>query len=194
VTRGALTGFDERREHRLLAWTILVVFLAGVLAFIARGADGPADPYLAPAPAAAAPPVATTVVRAPVPGFGEVAIRIASGAELCALLAQTPGQRAKGLMTRTDLAGHVGMLFTFPSPTTETFYMRNTPMPLSIAFFDNSRRFVSAIDMAPCPDIDNCPTYAAAKPYRYALEVPRGGLPGIGAGPGSVLTVGGACA
>ena len=197
MTRGARLGFDERRGTRLLGWVIGAVLAAGLLALVARGADGPADPSLkatATAAPATVPVVITTVpVRAPVPGFGEVAIRVASGPKLCALLAQSQEQHARGLMARTDLAGHIGMVFVFPGPVADTFYMRNTPMPLSIAWFDAAGRLVSATDMGPCPDKVGCPTYAAARPYRYALEVPRGGLPGLGIGPGAALTVGGAC-
>jgi hypothetical protein len=185
-------GFDERREQRLLAWAIVVVFILGLLAFLAKGADQPADPYLKPAVGALAPAV-TLPPRTPVPGFGEVSFRVASGPELCALLAQTSAQQARGLMARTDLAGHVGMLFVFPSDTKQTFYMRNTPMPLSIAWFDGAGRLVSTTDMAPCPDRPNCKTYSAARAYRYALEVPQGGLGGIGVGSGSAISVGGGC-
>jgi uncharacterized membrane protein (UPF0127 family) len=175
------------RRVRILRWVVVGLLGVGFGACIAKGADNPADPQLP---------------ESRIAGFGEVGFRIVPAStaadltptELCALLAATEAQRARGLMRVTDLKGYPGMVFRFSTDSAGGFYMRNTPMPLSIAFFDNSRRFVSAIDMAPCPDIDNCPTYAAAKPYRYALEVPRGGLPGIGAGPGSVLTVGGACA
>ena len=203
MTRGVRLGFDERRNQRLLAWAIAVVFALGLLAFIAKGADQPADPYLKPVAASATgvPGVALTTVpvvtvppkRTPVSGFGEVAFRVATGPQLCALLARTAQQQAQGLMKRTDLAGHVGMLFVFTADTNETFYMRNTPMPLSIAWFDASGRFVSAADMVPCADRPDCPTYAAARAYRYALEVPRGGLGGLGIGPGSTITVGAAC-
>jgi hypothetical protein len=186
-------GFDERREQRLLAWAIAVVFILGLLAFIAKGADQPADPYLKPAPPGASVPAVTVPARTPVPGFGELSFRVASGPELCALLAQTAAQQARGLMARTDLAGHVGMLFVFPADTNETFYMRNTPMPLSIAWFDSAGRLVSTVDMAPCADKPNCKTYAAARAYRYALEVPQGGLSGLGVGSGSTIAVGGGC-
>lgn len=195
MTRGAHRGFDERREQRLLAWAIAVVFVLGLLAFIAKGANGPPDPYLKPA-AGNAPAVAVTtipVARTAVPGFGEVSFRVDAGAQLCALLARTAAQQAKGLMQRTDLAGHVGMLFVFTDDSSENFYMRNTPMPLSIAWFDSAGRFVSSTDMPPCADRDNCPTYAAARPYRYALEVPRGQLSALGIGPSSTITVGAAC-
>jgi uncharacterized membrane protein (UPF0127 family) len=194
VTRGARQGFDERREQRLLGWVIAVVLVAGLLAFLAKGADQPANPYLKSVATSVPAVVSTTVpVRTPLPGFGEVAFRVASGPELCALLAQTAAQHSRGLMARTDLAGHVGMLFVFSATSSETFFMRNTPMPLSIAWFDAAGHFVSAADMAPCPDRVGCPTYAAAKPYRYALEVPQGGLGGLGIGSGSTITVGAGC-
>jgi uncharacterized membrane protein (UPF0127 family) len=202
VTRGARLGFDERRNQRFLAWAIAIVFGLGLLAFIAKGADQPANPYLKPvtgsAPAVPLPtvPVATVPARrTAVPGFGEVAFRVASqqGPQQCALLARTQQQQARGLMQRTDLAGHVGMLFVFTTDTNETFYMRNTPMPLSIAWFDSGGHFVSATDMTPCADRPDCPTYAATAGYRYALEVPQGGLSPLGIGPGSTIAVGTAC-
>ena len=195
MTSGVRLGFDERREHRILGWTIAVVLAAGILSFLAKGADGPADPFLKAAATATTVPPTTVVVRARVAGFGEVKIRLASGPELCALLAQTDAQRQRGLMARTDLAGHVGMLFVFsgPVPPTQPFHMLNTPMPLSIAWFDANGRFVSAADMVPCLDRTDCPKYFATAAYRYALEVPRGGLGGLGIGPGAQLTVGGGC-
>jgi len=188
-------GFDERREHRILGWSIAVLLILGLLAMLAKGANGPADPFVKTgATATSVSQIAPSAVRVPVAGFGEAVIRIGSGPELCALLAATQAQRNQGLMRRTTLSGHVGMLFTFPGITTETFYMKDTLIPLSIAFFDSNGRFVSATDMVPCPpNVDPCPTYAAARPYRFALEVPRGQLGGVGVGPGSVLGIGGTC-
>jgi uncharacterized protein len=200
VPRGVRLGFDERRDQRLLAWAIVVVFILGLLSFIAKGADEPADPYLKPAagsvpavPLTTLPVVTVPARRTAVPGFGEIAFKVGAGPELCALLASTAQQQARGLMARTDLAGHVGMLFVFATDTNESFYMRNTPMPLSIAWFDAAGRYVSATDMMPCADRPDCPTFGAAAAYRYALEVPRGGLPGLGIGPGSNVTVGAGC-
>jgi uncharacterized protein len=193
VPRGVRLGFDERRNQRLLAWAIVVVFVLGLVAFITKGADQPPDPYLKPAVGSAVAPTVVVPGRRPVPGFAEISLRVTSGPKLCALLAETAAQQARGLMARTDLAGHVGMLFVFASDTSETFWMRNTPMPLSIAFFDAGKRFVSATDMTPCADKPNCPTYSAAGAYRYALEVPQGGLSGLGVGPGSSITTGGGC-
>jgi hypothetical protein len=47
--------------------------------------------------------------------------------------------------------------------------------------------------MTPCADRPDCPTYGAARAYRYALEVPQGGLSSLGIGPASTITVGAAC-
>lgn len=194
MPRGVRLGFDERRNQRLLAWAIAVVFVLGLVAFLTKGADQPPDPYLKPAVGSAvAPSVLTLPPRTAVAGFGEISLVVASGPKLCALLASTAAQQARGLMARTDLAGHVGMLFVFASDTSESFWMRNTPMPLSIAFFDAAGRFVSATDMAPCADRPNCPTYSATRAYRYALEVPQGGLPGLGVGPGSSIATSAGC-
>jgi len=192
VADGVRLGFDERRAQRWLAWAIVVVFVLGLLAFIAKGADQPADPYLKPAASASAPTV-TVPRRTPVPGYGEIAFRVGSGPKLCAILAETAEQQARGLMQRNDLSGHAGMLFVFRSDTTVSFYMRNTPMPLSIAWFDAKGKWVSQTDMAPCADRPDCPTYAAARAYRSALEVPQGGLGGLSVGPGSSISAGGGC-
>ena len=112
----------------------------------------------------------------------------------CALLAQSALQQEQGLMNQSNLRGYDGMLFVFPADTTVSFYMKDTPLPLSIAWFDTAGRFVSSTDMEPCLDKPDCPTYSAAAPYRYALEVPKGGLGALSIGDGSVISVGGPCA
>lgn len=161
---------------------VLLVAVVGVV-WMSRGADRPADPTLLPA-----------AVRPPVEGFGDVAFRMEGAATVrCALLAETAAQQAQGLMHRRDLAGYDGMLFDFVNETTSTFWMKDTPLPLSIAWFDSSGRFVSAADMEPCLDQPQCPSYAATGPYRYALEVPKGGLADLGVRPGSRLVVTGPC-
>src|SRR6476646_4102691 len=107
-----------------------------LLALIAKGANNPADPFVKTGVTpTTVSQIAPAVVRVPVAGFGEATIHLGPGPELCALLAATQAQRNQGLMKRTSLSGHVGMLFTFPALTTETFYMKDTVMPLSIAFF-----------------------------------------------------------
>lgn len=119
-------------------------------------------------------------------GFGEAAATITSGSgatcEVCLLVASSEAQRERGLMGVTDpaLGGYDGMLFRYAVDTAGSFWMRNTPTPLSIAYFDRSGRLVSTSDMAPCGDSPDCPTYPATAPFRSALEVPKGMLDDLG--------------
>lgn len=138
--------------------------------------------------------------RAPLRGFGEVQVEVTSGTgrvcQVCLLSALTPEQRARGLMevTDEDLGGYDGMLFEYPDPIAGAFWMRNTPMPLSIAYFDGDGVLVSTTDMAPCGDSADCPTYPADDPFRFALEVPRGRLSDVGVvGTASIRILGRTC-
>lgn len=124
----------------------------------------------------------------PIGEFGEVLVTV-GGEQRCLLLAQTPEQRARGLMEVTDLGGYPGMAFAFPADTDVGFWMRNTPTPLSIAYLDASGAIVSTADMAPCDDVPTCPTYPAAGPYRWAVEVPQGNLDDLGLTGDARLTI-----
>ena len=132
-------------------------------------------------------------------GFGEIAVWVtdASGRlrKRCLLEARTERQRERGLMEVTDrtLGGHDGMVFLFDQDERGGFWMRNTPMPLSIAYFNRAGRIVSSTDMSPCRDSSNCPAYPPAGPYRSTIEVPHGRLAELGIGPGSRIRVGGRC-
>ena len=176
---------------KLLRWAIVALLAIGALAFVAVGANQPEDPTLRPAEGQ------VTLNRTPFGDFGEIGFRIegaaAQAAARCALLAETAAQQSQGLMNRTDIGGYDGMLFRFASDTNTSFYMKDTPLPLSIAFFDAAGQFVSTTDMAPCIHQASCPTYAAARPYRYALEVPQGALPRLSIGPGTRLVTTGPC-
>ncbi len=180
-------GHDEggHKWGGIVRWGAGVVVLLGLVTFVTVGATRPADPHLLPHP-----------TRPQVAGFGEIAYRIdkAPSNERCALLADTTAQQQQGLMNRTDLAGHDGMLFRFGGDTRVGFYMKDTLIPLSIAWFDSKGNFVSETDMEPCLDQIDCPNHYATRPYRYALEVTKGGLGDLGIGPGSHVSVGGTCA
>lgn len=172
-------GLDWRLKA--LGWLVALVTVLSLIALFTVGANGPADPSLGP-----------------LAGFGQTAIRIVPGGSgsagrFCAMLAADEQQRAKGLMGQRDLAGFDAMVFRFDADTNEAFYMRDVPVGLSIAWFRADGRFVSATDMAPCPDRDGCPTYGPAEPYRFAVEVLKGGLGHLGIRQGSVLTVAGDC-
>jgi hypothetical protein len=132
-------------------------------------------------------------------GFTEVRVVVTaadgSTEEFCLLLADEQAEWARGLMEVVDLGDHAGMVFVFPEDRTGTFFMRNTPMPLSIAFLDEDGALVSSTDMEPCEDRDGCPSYAAEGPYRFAVEVPQGELGSVGLDdPAAVLEPAGACA
>jgi uncharacterized membrane protein (UPF0127 family) len=131
--------------------------------------------------------------RSPLPGFGETHLTVTTSNGMlawCLLLAETEAQHNRGLMQVTDptLGGYDGMLFRFPQDTQVQFYMRNTPMPLSIAFVSSDGKVVSTTDMAPCADRGDCPLYSAKGPYRTAIEVPQGGLTRLGIETGVVVT------
>ena len=168
---------------RAQQWMIVVLLLAGVVSLVVKGANGPADPYF------------RTAGRVPIPGFGEISYRISATPQgtRCAILAQNAQQQGQGLMGRSDLAGYDGMLFVFPTDTTVRFFMKDVSLPLTIAWFDNGGRFLSSADMEPCLDKPECPSYGAPSAFRYALEVPRGGLGSLGVGTGTVISVGGPC-
>ena len=100
------------------------------------------------------------------------------GGEATVLLADTSAERSQGLMGKEDLGGYDGMLFEFPSDTQGGFWMKDTLIPLSIAFFDSEGHVVDFFDMDPCPpETATCPSYTPDSPYRRALEVPQGDLP-----------------
>jgi uncharacterized membrane protein (UPF0127 family) len=88
-------------------------------------------------------------------------------------VADTPALRARGLMEQDSLAAGTGMVFVYAEDTTGSFWMRDTLIPLSIAFADASGRIVGMYDMDPCEALP-CPTYGPDEPYRTALEVPQG--------------------
>jgi uncharacterized protein len=81
-------------------------------------------------------------------------------------------EQAKGLMDRTALGENRGMLFVYPEERALSFWMKNTLIPLSIAFIDSQRRIIDIQDMKPLDD--KPPHYVSAEPAQYALEVNRG--------------------
>jgi uncharacterized protein len=91
-----------------------------------------------------------------------------------------------GLMHRRSLARNAGMVFLFPRPTRGGFWMKNTLIPLSIAFFDGRGRILRIMVMTPCR-ADPCPVYDPRVAYRGALEVNRGSFGRWGARRGDTI-------
>jgi uncharacterized membrane protein (UPF0127 family) len=85
-------------------------------------------------------------------------------------LALTPAQRSRGLMFRKRAPAD-GMLFVFPTDTTGGFWMKNTLVPLTIAFYDARGNRVRKFLMTPCR-ADPCRIYDPGRRYRFALELP----------------------
>jgi uncharacterized membrane protein (UPF0127 family) len=88
-------------------------------------------------------------------------------------LAITEAEQRQGLMGRTSLAPDAGMAFLFDDPTTVGFWMKDTLIPLSIAFWDDQGRIVRIDEMTPCTQ-DACPTNRPDAPYRGAVEANAG--------------------
>ena len=98
-----------------------------------------------------------------------------------AQLALTPAQRQIGLMFRPSMPSHEGMLFVFDGVDRQCFWMRNTLIPLSIAFLADDGTVVNLADMKPQSDESHC----SAKPVRYALEMNQGWFAKRGIKPGT---------
>jgi len=93
-------------------------------------------------------------------------------------VADTDATREQGLMHRESLPPNHGMLFVFDRPAIQCFWMRNTLVPLSVAFLGEDGRVVNIADMAPRTDTAHC----AAEPVRYALEMEQGWFASRGIG------------
>jgi uncharacterized protein len=167
------------RRLALVAGVLLAVVGVGVLAVVLASAGGlgrPDDP--APAPAAGgqgAGDAAGTATYRLLPGGAATTVRLEVAAD--------PAARARGLMGRGRVPPGTGMVFLYPADVREAFWMKDTLVPLSIAFVAADGRVVSVHEMTPCR-ADPCPTYAPAGPYRYAVELAAGAFPAAGVGAG----------
>ena len=90
--------------------------------------------------------------------------------QIDAQVAQTPQQRAIGLMNRREMPAHEGMLFIFEQPSIQCFWMKNTLLPLTAAFVADDGTIVNLADMAPQSTQSHC----ATKPVRFVLEMHQG--------------------
>jgi hypothetical protein len=88
-------------------------------------------------------------------------------------IARTLSERARGLSGRRSLARDAGMLFLYPRAERRSFWMRDTHIPLAIAFLDARGRILRMLRMEPC-EADPCPLYNPGLAFRSALEVNAG--------------------
>jgi len=111
-------------------------------------------------------------------------IRLTAGMHLIqAELAQTPDERSTGLMFRTAMAANEGMLFAFEQAGTQCFWMKNTLLPLSVAFVTDDGSVVNIDEMKPQTLDSHCST----KPVRFVLEMNQGWFAKRGIKAGSKL-------
>ncbi len=92
------------------------------------------------------------------------------GKEIWVEVARTPTERAKGLMGRRSLGWEEGMLFIFEVEDYHSFWMKDTPIALSIAFIDREGRIVSITDM----EALSLDSHSPPAPILYALEMRKG--------------------
>ena len=123
--------------------------------------------------------------RRPPPGEGWVIFGIDT---VKVELARTPAEREQGLMYRENLPPGRGMLFIFQDSQYRSFWMRNTYIPLDIAYLDESLRIVDIQAMEPQSEEG----HPSARPAMFALEVPQGWFAGreIGVGDQATLVLG----
>ncbi|GAB1393719.1 hypothetical protein MASR1M60_18830 [Rhodocyclaceae bacterium] len=98
-------------------------------------------------------------------------------------VAATPQNRAQGLMHRKAMDNQRGMLFVFTHDAAHCMWMKNTLIPLSVAFLDSSGRILNIAEMKPHSEDNHC----ATKPARYALEMNSGWFAQRGLQAGDVL-------
>jgi uncharacterized protein len=113
----------------------------------------------------------TTVASAP-EGSTTIAITSSTGerSEVEVEIADDQAEQRRGLMERTELAEDAGMLFVFDREEPRSFWMRNTLIPLSIAYIASDGRIVDIQDMQPLDET----SHPSAEPAQYALEVNQG--------------------
>jgi len=99
-------------------------------------------------------------------------------------VAYTNPNRMLGLMNRKTMATQSGMLFVFDSVAKHCMWMRNTLLPLAVAFLDEQGRIINVEEMLPQTDDNHC----AAKPAKFALEMNAGWYRARGIGPGVAIS------
>jgi len=159
--------------------------LVGILlASAPAGADRPAprSTYVDPT---------TQSYDGPLPDRGAMVVKDAFGGahRLAVEIADTTPLRTRGLMWRNELADGTGMLFIFPSEVVQSFWMRNTLIPLDLLFIDKGMRVVGVVQWAE-PQTLNSRT--VGKPSLYVLEVPGGWASRNGVRAGSTVELEGA--
>jgi hypothetical protein len=157
-----LDPWDDGRM-RLIAFVLLVAVACGSASGPDEGKDeGPDEP-------------------------AELSIRTADDTvTLEVQVADAPSERRTGLMGRESLDPYDGMAFVWGEPVQSTFWMKDTLIPLSIAFWGDDGRIIAILDMDPCT-ADPCPSYGPDEPFVGAVEVGQGALAARGVAVGDIV-------
>lgn len=113
---------------------------------------------------------------APASGDGRAPLTIRTGEDEVTLrveIADTSDERAEGLSNRESVPADAGMAFVWDRPVNVDFWMKDTLIPLQIAFWDEGGRIVALFDMEPCT-ADPCPTYGPDEQILGAAEANAG--------------------
>ena len=169
------------------------IALAATLTLAAGCGDGaPADPV---ADVPTIPPDAGEVAEPadlpPVDPFDTAMVTLTGDDQrhdMPVYVANTSSLRQQGLMGWEALPDGAGMLFEFGDERRGGFWMKDTLIPLSIAFADTDGEILAILDMEPCEE-DPCPSYDPDVAYRHALEVDQGRFDELGVEPGWSLEV-----
>lgn len=164
----------RRRSHRgrTRAATALAAVLLMACGGGGNGRDGGAAADTTPAADSVAP--SGSIRRSPA-GLRVTTLQV-GGHEVTVEVAETDAQRQRGLMERDSLARDHGMLFVYPRPRTLSFWMRNTDIPLSIAYISQDGVIVDIQQMEPHTQQQ----HPSREPAMYALEMNQGWFEGHG--------------
>ncbi len=121
-------------------------------------------------------------------GTATITTKAGETVKLAVEIARTDEQRQLGLMNRRSLGTKAGMIFRYESPSEGGFWMKNTLIPLDIAFYNVRGRIVRILRMEPCKR-DPCKIYSPGAAYRGALEVNAGSFARWNVKRGDLITV-----
>lgn len=115
--------------------------------------------------------LAATAACAQQPQMNLPRVRLSAGMhQIDAQVAATHDQRMTGLMHRKEMPQHEGMLFVFEQPAQQCFWMKNTLLPLAVAFVEDDGTIANIEEMQP----QTLDSHCSAKPVRYVLEMNKG--------------------
>jgi len=176
LSRSPLRGEYPRSAATRGRGVLAIASVALLLSIAGCGSEaGSADPTTTTAASAATTATTTTTTSAnALAGFERIEVGLGTETWTVAL-ADTVALRSQGLMGVTDLGDVDGMLFVWEEEISAAFWMKDTLIPLDIAFFDADGALVDTFTMQPCEE-DPCPRYPAAGPFQYAIETTVGGF------------------